>query len=75
MEIKITTKHVLMVLQIVSWIIFAGLSVDAGAILVNTVITLFINPEGVQHYWYGDDYLSALLAFDQSHFVVITVWD
>ena len=73
MEIRITTKQVLMVLQIISWIIFAGLSVEAGAILVNTVITLFINPGGVQNFWHGDDYLAALLAFDQSHFVVITV--
>ena len=73
MEIRITTKQVLLVLQIISWIIFSGLSVEAGAILVNTVITLFINPGGVQHFWHGDDYLAAVLAFDQAHFVVITV--
>jgi len=73
MEIKITTDQVLKVLQILSWIIFIGLCVEAGGIAVNTFITLFINPSGVGNFWKGADYLSSLHAFDRGNFMVITL--
>ncbi|MEI6568745.1 MAG: DUF2975 domain-containing protein [Verrucomicrobiota bacterium] len=73
MEIKITTNQILKVLQILSWIIFIGLCVEAGGIVVNTVITLFINPLGVGNFWEGADYLSDLYKFDHGHFFVITL--
>jgi hypothetical protein len=73
MEIKITTKQILKVLQILSWIIFIGLCIEAGAIAVNTGITLFINPPGVKNFWEGSDYLSSLLHFDQGYFIAISV--
>lgn len=73
MEIKITTNQILKVLQILSWIIFFGLCVEAGGITVNTFITLFINPAGVENFWEGKDYLSGLYKFDHGHFLVITL--
>ncbi len=73
MEIKITTNQVLKVLQVLSWIIFIGLCVEAGAIVINTIITLFINPTGVKNFWEGADYLSSLHHFDRGHFFVITL--
>ncbi|MCW3119680.1 MAG: hypothetical protein JWM28_3762 [Chitinophagaceae bacterium] len=73
MEIKITTNQILKVLQILSWIIFIGLCIEAGAIAVNTLITLFINPLGVENFWEGADYLSSLYKFDHGHFFVITL--
>lgn len=73
MEIKITTNQVLKVLQVLSWIIFIGLCIEAGAIAVNTFITLFINPSGVQNFWEGKEYLSRLYSLDQGHFTVITL--
>lgn len=73
MEIKITTNQVLKVLQVLSWILFLGLSVEAGAIIVNTIITLFINPAGVENFWEGSDYLSSLYKFDQGYFFVIAL--
>lgn len=73
MEIKITTNQVLKVLQVLSWIIFIGVSIDAGAIIVNTVITLFFNPAGIKNFWEGADYLSGLYNFDHGHFAVITL--
>jgi len=72
MEIKITTKQILKVLEILSWIIFIGLCVEAGAIIVNTSITLFINPGGVENFWEGKKYLSSLFAFDRGHFLALT---
>lgn len=73
MEIKITTNQILKVLQLLSWIIFIGLCVQAGAIIVNTCITLFINPDGVKNFWDGADYLSELHKKDVGHFLIITV--
>lgn len=73
MEIKITTNQILRVLQILSWIIFIGLCIEAGGIIVNTFITLFINPAGVKNFWEGSEYLSSLFKFDQGHFIVITL--
>jgi hypothetical protein len=73
MEIKLTTNQVLKVLQILSWIIFIGVSIDAGGIIVNTIITLFFNPDGVKNYWEGADYLSSLYNFNSAHFTVITI--
>jgi hypothetical protein len=73
MEIKITTNQILKVLQILSWIIFIGLCIEAGSIAVNTLITLFINPLGVKNFWEGADYLSSLYNFDHGHFFVVTL--
>lgn len=73
MDIKITTNQVLKVLQVLSWIIFIGLCIDAGGIIVNTFITLFINPLGVKNFWEGADYLSSLYQFDSGYFFVITL--
>ncbi|MBC6492032.1 DUF2975 domain-containing protein [Flavihumibacter stibioxidans] len=73
MEIKITTNQILKVLQILSWIIFIGLCIEAGGIAVNTFITLFINPHGVENFWAGNEYLSGLYRFDRGHFIAITL--
>lgn len=73
MEIKITTKQLLKVLQVLSWIIFIGLCIEAGGITVNTIITLFINPAGVENFWEGAGYLSGLYKFDRGHFIVISI--
>lgn len=73
MEIKITTNQILKVLQILSWIIFIGLCIEAGGIAVNTFITLFINPLGVKNFWEGNEYLSSLYQFDHGHFIVIAL--
>jgi hypothetical protein len=72
MEIKITTNQTLLALQVVSWIIFIGLCIETGGIIVNTIITLFINPAGVYNYWEGSGYLSNLYSYDIGYFAVIT---
>jgi len=72
MEIKITTNQILKVLEILSWIIFIGLCVEAGDIAVSTFITLAINPQGVENFWEGADYLSSLYKYDYGHFFVLT---
>ena len=73
MDIKITTKQVLKVLEVLSWIIFIGLCIDAGGLAVNTIITLFINPHAVENFWTGGDYLTQVYHFEQGHFIAVTV--
>jgi hypothetical protein len=73
MKIKITTNQILKVLKILSWIIFIGLSIEADAIVINTFISLFINPEGVENFWKGKEYLSSLYQYDYGNFMVIAI--
>lgn len=69
---KITTTQVLKILYILSWIIFVGVSIEAGGFISNSFFTLVINPAGARHFWPGMD-LSALYAFDHGYFFVITL--
>ena len=71
MEIKITTRQILIFLQIVSWIIFIGLCIEAGAFIFNTFYTFAINPLNTKSFWDGAD-LSHLYNYDKGWFLVIT---
>lgn len=73
MEIRITTEQVLKVLNVISWILFFGLAVEAGAIAVNTFFAAFINPDQAKNFWDGSAYLIKLSEFDRGHFFVLTI--
>ncbi len=72
MEIKISTKQILNVLYILSWLIFVGICIDAGGILSNALYTFYFNPAIAQHFWSGLD-LSSLFQFDRVYFLVETI--
>jgi hypothetical protein len=72
MEIKITTNQVLKALQLLSWIIFIGLCIEAGGIIFNTFYTFFINPANTYSFW-GKADLSGLYKFDHGYFLVIAM--
>lgn len=59
------------ILLVVAWIIFVGLCIEAGGFLSNTLYALFIDSSLVSHFWNYLD-LSALHAFSESHFVMVT---
>lgn len=67
---QITTRQLLIVLHVISWIIFIGLCAEAGGIIFNSFFTLVLNPEGAKNFWMEAD-LSALYAYDPGHFLVI----
>lgn len=71
MQITITVNHLLKVFEVFAWIIFLGLSVEVGALICNTVITLFFNTNGVQHFWDEPKYMAQLITTNDYHFVVI----
>lgn len=68
---SIKTNFVFKVLQVVSWIIFVGLCIQAGGFIFNTFFTLLLNPVGASKFWHEVD-LSALYYFNQSYFVTLT---
>lgn len=72
MELKITTRQMLKILQVVSWIIFIGLCVEAGGIAFSAVYTVAINPAKAHNFWEGAD-LSGLYNYDHGYFIVITL--
>jgi len=58
-------------LQIVAWVIFIGLCIEAGGFLTNTIITSFFNPDAAKKFWSQLD-LSGLYQYSQSRFIMIT---
>ncbi|MDQ7961892.1 DUF2975 domain-containing protein [Flavobacterium lindanitolerans] len=70
MEIKIGTKLILQVLHVLSWIIFLGLCFEAGALIVNAIMTLTLDATEIKHLWMLID-LSDLYKYGSHHYVVI----
>ena len=68
----ITTKQILKVLLVLSWILFIGVCIEAGGCIFSACYTLFINPINAAHFWEGND-LSGLYKYDRGHFAVETL--
>lgn len=51
---KSKTKQILEVLKVLSWIIFIGLCIKTGAILISFIVTL-LNPEAGGQFYTGED--------------------
>jgi len=67
---KISTEQMLKIMHILSWVIFVGLCIEAGAYLVNAFFAL-VNPAVVKHLWHEVD-LSGLYEYDHGQFFVET---
>lgn len=68
MELKFTSKHLLKVLYVLSWVIFIGLCIEVGGILFNGFYALVINPIAAEQFWNGLN-LSSLYQFDKGYFI------
>lgn len=71
MEIRIGTKQILKLLNILSWIIFLGLCVEAGGIIFNAGYVLY-KPIVAKYFWNSAD-LSDLYSHNKSHFITLTI--
>jgi hypothetical protein len=67
---SIKTDHILKALQVLSWIIFVGLCIEAGGFITNTVATLMLTPDGTEKFWKEVD-LTALYHYNQTHYVML----
>jgi hypothetical protein len=68
---KSSTKLILLILYILSWIIFVGICVQAGGFIFNAFFTMVLNPVGAKHFWQEVD-LSALYYYDRGYFLIET---
>lgn len=64
---KSRTVTILQVMQVVTWIVYIGLSIEAGAIMVSFVVSLF-NFQAAEDLHLGLS-LKHLLDFDQRHYI------
>ena len=67
---KSKTNQVLTAMNIVSWIVFIGLCIQTGALLITSFISLFVNPEAAQNLYLGLD-LSELYTKDKRQYLYI----
>ena len=72
MTITITTKQILRVLHILSWIIFVGVCIEAGGSIFSAFYTLVINSYNARTFWVGND-LSGLYEYGRWHFFGVTL--
>jgi Protein of unknown function (DUF2975) len=72
MTITISTRQILKILYVLSWILFVGICIEAGGFIFNAFFTLTINPIDAKHFWQEVD-LSELYAFDHGHFFAQTL--
>lgn len=63
------TKQIIQLLNILAWIIFVVLCVEAGAIIVSSIMWLAM-PHNSRHIYKWED-LSALFEYDKGHFTVL----
>ena len=68
---EITTKKMLQILYVLSWVIFVGVCIEAGGFIVNAFFTLLLTPAGARHFWQQVD-LTALYKYDPGYFFMIT---
>ncbi|TAG10006.1 MAG: DUF2975 domain-containing protein [Sphingobacteriia bacterium] len=71
MQIKISSPQILKILNVLSWIIFIGVCIEAGGFLFNSFYALVLNPIGAKYFWNHLD-LSSLYQFDHGYFFVTT---
>lgn len=67
---KTKNDYLLTALNILSWIIFVGLCIEAGGIISNAVYAYFFNPSAANLFW-GKFNFSNLYQFDSSQFIVL----
>lgn len=70
------TQQVIGILQVVSWILFIGLCIQTGAMVISLAISTFINHDGSANFYQGMD-LSELMAYSQWHYFAhgsLLVW-
>jgi hypothetical protein len=64
MQIIITTRQILRILYVISWIIFLGVCIEAGSFFFNAIFSM-INSHAADYFK-----LSSLYQYDRGHFLV-----
>ena len=67
------TKKILGIVKFISWIIFIGLCIKTGALIISFFESLFINPSAAKDLPMDLD-LSALYHFNTAHYAIIVLF-
>jgi hypothetical protein len=67
----IKTDFILQALNVLTWIVFVGLCIDASTFIVSTIATLMLEPAQAAKFWRQVD-LNAVYNFNESRFVTLT---
>ena len=68
---SIKTDYILKALNVLSWIVFIGLCLDAGIFIVYTILKLMLEPAEAAKMWKEVD-LTAVYNYSESYFVTLT---
>lgn len=71
MEIKIGSKQILFVLHLLSWLLFVGVSIEAGGFITNTIRVYFFNPSIARNFWNHTNF-EPLYNYDSVWFLIQT---
>jgi len=61
------TKRIFSIMNVVSWIVFIGLCIKAGAIIIVSILSLFVNKRATENLYMGMDF-SNLYNFSIGHY-------
>ncbi|MCU0379281.1 MAG: hypothetical protein MUC78_13585 [Bacteroidales bacterium] len=64
------TEQVLNIFKVFAWIVFIGLCIKTGALMVSFGVSLFVNPAAAADLYMDTD-LSAVMAFGKIHYIVM----
>ena len=65
---KISNETILKAVQVIFWIVFIGLCIETGAMLVPFTVSMFINPAGAANLYMGLD-LSQLFEANRDYYI------
>lgn len=65
-----STKFIWIALNVISWIIFVGLCIEAAGFITNTVATLMLSPTGASKFWKDID-ISVVYNFNESIYITL----
>ncbi|WP_142784342.1 DUF2975 domain-containing protein [Changchengzhania lutea] len=66
------TKQVLNIMNVVSWIVFIGYCIKAGAIAIVSILTIFVNKKATENLYMGID-ISNLYDFSEMHYTFVVL--
>jgi hypothetical protein len=72
LRMKTSTKQILKVMNVLSWIIFIGLCIRTGAIIYSFFVSLFFDPVSAKDLYVGLN-LSDIKEFDTMHYLTLVL--
>lgn len=70
MQMTAKTSFILKFMNVLFWIVFIGLCIKTGSILISFFVSLFVNSDGAKNLYLGLNYFD-LFTFDKLHYVFI----